>query len=146
MRKPSSRFHFSAVAIFAGRYAAFAVAILCLLGSPIHGLIQRHTYCAQHGELSHVGAGSAVNLSALKPISNRAGTLSTNWTPLQSHGEHEHCELFFQRRESVSALGSARVEIAAAGAESSVFLIEAVSLPVSTPLLAIAPKNSPPLA
>jgi hypothetical protein len=86
--------------------AVYVVSVVCLLGQLVslaHEATERHVRCAEHGDLSHVGAGadSAGSSAALDALESRAARpRSVADRAAVASVAHAHCAfLFTGRRE-----------------------------------------------
>jgi hypothetical protein len=88
--------------------AAFAVTVICLLGqlgSVAHEATERHVRCAEHGELSHVGAESSAGGShtltlGVEGQGDRSRSVADQATTPST--AHEHCAFLFSGRRDSS--------------------------------------------
>jgi hypothetical protein len=125
---------------------AVLAAWLCLFlqaSGLAHGLLVRHSFCAEHGELIHPSearSGSA----AFAPASGKAAVEAQRSRAEAVH-EHEHCAVFAHRRDALAAGAEARwVAVSPPAGQLAAALSAAQFQPPARSLLLLAPKTSPP--
>jgi hypothetical protein len=122
------------------------VALLCVAGqlaTSTHLVLVRHEACPEHGELLHGEAAHAGHGSQAADTANTAAVSNAAQTAAEPH-DHEHCSVPCERRAlAVPAASSVRF---IAGPAACAFTGEQRALRRGTPLLALAPKQSPPRA
>jgi hypothetical protein len=128
------------------RRLTVALALLCLasqLSGLAHLAFVPHLACAEHGELVEAGPGLlpgpapgvAESVDAASPIA----------APVAGHG-HAHCLLSALRRTPATLSAAPALERPAPGVEGPASLGRPERLPGALPVLAVAPKSSPPAA
>lgn len=129
------------------RYAAAALAALCLLGPILdytHMLVVRHATCPEHGELIHVdeaGTSAGGHGDEVRPGSPTVALQSSQ--DAESH-QHDHCVVVLCRKVQ-APLGSVAGAVLAPPLAASLQSIDQDAVarsPIAIYLL--APKNSPP--
>jgi hypothetical protein len=120
-----------------------ACALVLLQGAGIvHSFLDSHEICREHGELVHGHRGREM-VAADSPAPAGFGALRSSRAATPDP-EHEHCQVsFHQRARAVPKPASSVVtplerEVNTAAQARDV-------LPPHIPLLAIAPKSSPPI-
>ena len=126
---------------------AVLVAWLCLLlqaSGVAHGLLVRHSFCLEHGELIHVpeaGKGSAP-----PAFTSRGKAFAVQATGSAEADEHEHCAVFAHRRDSLATSPQAHAVAASPHAERAEATHAGGLLRApACALLLLAPKTSPPV-
>ncbi len=120
------------------------IALLCAAGqlaSSTHLVLVRHEACPEHGDLlhgeaTHVGHGSQVAVAESTAVVSSAARSAA-----EQH-EHEHCSVLCERR-ALAVLPASSVDLID-GPPASAFTGEQRAVRRGTPLLALAPKQSPP--
>lgn len=126
----------------AQRRFVFAVALsgvflAAQLSSLTHQLLVKHVTCAEHGELIHAdAAGTPAAPSSERAVSAGGG--------VKGHGGHEHCDLFFARREQLALPVSTVVPFDGWTVEPVAPAAHRVGFTAPVALLRLAPKASPP--
>ena len=131
------------------RRLTLGLAVLCLLAQlsgTVHLALVSHVTCAEHGEL--VEPGEAWSVSAALPDRGGDGPHLAQGLALAreaAHG-HDHCLATALRRASAPPERPASPEAPAPGEALAVHAAAGRALAPALPLLAVAPKASPPAA
>lgn len=123
-------------------WALTAFATVAQVASAAHLLLERHAFCAEHGELIHTDGRPA----AAAPGAESAGAAVASDQAGPSARSHEHCSVALERRER-SGLAAQRAEIAPPCTQSELSPACAFGPRLAVEaLFRLAPKNSPPAA
>jgi len=122
------------------------IALLCVAGqlvSSTHLVLVRHEACPEHGDLLHGDATHSGHGGQAADAASTAAVSSAMQTAAEPH-EHEHCSVPCERR-ALAVLPASSVGLVS-GPPVDAFTGEQRALRRGTPLLALAPKQSPPRA
>jgi hypothetical protein len=119
------------------------------LAGVVHLALVPHTVCAEHGELVHAEQGASVHAGGADATSANAAHVATTAAYRAGHAaesadHHEHCFVSALRRQSSAvAPAQASPQLAPLAGCQATTLLTAATAP-AIPLLALAPKSSPP--
>ncbi len=102
----------------------------------LHNALFTHAVCAEHGELVHVAAHA--------DRTDVAAGETTAISPLDADDAHEHCQLPPGTRELAAEPGERATLLDASAEPSATTFVESDERSLSIPILALAPKQSPP--
>jgi hypothetical protein len=127
------------------RWLAACVALLLVassLGQIAHFLVVSHAICEEHGELVELGADAAHAPADHAPGEGEQ-TKGSSGAP-EGADRHDHCEVLANAERQLALPAAALVAVVPAASSTSLELVPASSECPSRPLLALAPKTSPP--
>lgn len=127
------------------RWLAACVALLLAassLGQITHFLAVPHAICEEHGDLVEL-AGDSEHARADHAPEEDEQAKGSSEDPEEADG-HDHCEVLANEQRQLALPAAALVALAPPASSVSLELAPALSDCLSRPLLALAPKTSPP--
>lgn len=103
----------------------------------LHHALFAHAVCAEHGELVHLSAHE-------HEAADSDHAASAEVTPGAADDEHDHCQLPPGTHDPASEPGTARASGVVHVCDAAAFAPCDAGLARSIPILALAPKQSPP--